>query len=170
MFPAVDKLVVAYRDRVQPRMCGLPLYNAALRVEAVGFEAFNGRLCGVLVTPWCMNLLLLPGADDDWSTLASGKTVKVTYPAGDYHFTLSVPEGIDAHLSLPLFTTVQAIADQHTACSIAIEVLRRLYEATGEQALADPVETGLDHSGSRRPLSRRELLRGRLSAEDGYNA
>jgi [NiFe] hydrogenase assembly HybE family chaperone len=166
----VDRLVRAYRDRVQPCMCGLPVYNAALRVEAVGFEVFKGRLCGVLVTPWFMNLVLLPGADDDWAALASGKTVKVTFPAGDYHFKLSVPEGIDAHLSLPLFTTVQAIPDQHTACSIATEVLRRLYEATGEQALADPVESELDHSVSQRTLSRRELLRGRLLAEDRHNA
>ena len=144
MFTDVDRLVRVYHERVQPCMCGLPVYNEALRVEAVGFKVFNGRLCGVLVTPWYMNLVLLPGADDDWSALESGKTVKVSFPAGEYHFTVSAAEGIDAHLSLPLFTTVQSIPDQHTACSIANEVLRRLYEMTGKQVRADPVGTELN--------------------------
>ena len=167
MFPAVDKLVTAYRDKVQPRMCGLPMYNTALRVEAVGFEIHEGRPCGVLVTPWCMNLIVLAGADDDWSGLAGGQPVKVSFPAGDYYFTLSVPEGIDTHLSLPLFTTVQDISDQDTACEIAAEVLRRLYQTTAAQVQADPVATELDNGGSQRPLSRRDLLRGRLAAEGG---
>ncbi len=165
MYPAVDKLVTAYRDTVQPRMCGLPMYNAALRVEAVGFAPYDGCLCGVLVTPWFMNLVLLPGEGDDWSGLATGKMVKVIFPAGDYRFTLSVPKGIDAHLSLPLFTTVQAIDDQDMACAVAAGVLQRLYRETGEPVQADPVEAGLDNSGLQRPLSRRELLRVRLSAE-----
>ena len=167
MFPAVDKLVRAYRDRVQPRMCGLPVYNTALKVEAVDFEPFNGCLCGVLVTPWCMNLVLLPGVDEDWSGMAAVKNVKVTFPAGDYHFMQSAPEGIDAHLSLPLFTTLLAIPDQDTACAVASEVLRRLYQETGEPAQADPVEAELDDYVLRKPLSRRELLRGRSPAEGG---
>lgn len=167
MFPVVDELLRAYRDCVQPRMCGLPVYNTALKVEAVGFELFNGCLCGVLVTPWCMNLVLLPGVDDDWSGLAAGKKVKVAFPAGDYSFMLSAPEGIDAHLSLPLFTTLLAIPDHDTACAVASEVLRRLYLETEELAQVDPVAAELDNNVLRKPLSRRELLRGRLPAEGG---
>jgi len=170
MFPAVDKLLKAYRNHVQLRMCELPMYNAALRVETVGFEAFHGRPCGVLITPWCMNLVLLPGMDDDWSGVATGKSVKVCFPAGDYHFTLSVPDGIDAHLSLPLFTTVQAIPDQATACAIAAEVLQRLHSPSGERAQLDPVAAELDTSSAQRPLSRRDLLCGRFAAGGGQRA
>jgi [NiFe] hydrogenase assembly HybE family chaperone len=121
----------------------------------------------VLVTPWCMNLVLLPGQDDNWSGLMPGKTVKAGFPNGDYVFTLSAPDGIDTHLSLPLFTTVQGFADQDTACDIAREVLRRLYRETRETAPADPVAAGLGHSGLQRPLSRRALLRGWLTPEGG---
>jgi len=171
MFPAVDKLLTAYRDKVEPRMCGLPMYNMALRVEAVGFGLHEGRPCGVLVTPWCMNLIVLAGADDDWSGLTSGDSVKVSFPAGDYAFTLSVPEGIEAHLSLPLFTTVQDITDQDMACEIAGEVLRRLRQVDAKDEYADAVSVdsvsaGLDCAASRPPLSRRDLLRGRLTPAD----
>ncbi len=47
------------------RMVGVPLLNAALRVEAVGFQpaAFDADtdgLEGVLITPWFMSLVRLP--------------------------------------------------------------------------------------------------------------
>lgn len=166
MSAAVSKLLRAYRDKVQPRMCGLPMYNSSLRVDTVGFKVHEGRACGVLVTPWCMNLIVLAGADDDWSGLASGQSVRVSFPAGDYDFTLSAPDGINTHLSLPLFTTVQDIADQHMASAIATEVLRRLYQATGQQQ-DNLVQAELNSIDAQRLLSRRDLLRGRLGAAGG---
>jgi [NiFe] hydrogenase assembly HybE family chaperone len=167
MSAAVNELLRAYRDKVQPRMCGLPMYNASLRVDAVGFQVHEDRPCGVLVTPWCMNLIVLAGAEDDWSGLASGQSVRVSFPAGDYDFTFSAPEGINTHLSLPLFTTVQEIADQDMASEIATEVLRRLYQTTGRKVQNDLVEAELNNIDSQRSLSRRDLLRGRLTAAGG---
>jgi len=35
MQPMLDRLEAVYRDVVRPRMQGLPVYNAALRVEAL---------------------------------------------------------------------------------------------------------------------------------------
>jgi len=160
MYSCIDNLVTVYRDSVQPGMRNLPMYNMALAVEAVGFELYQGRLCGVLVTPWCMNLVLLPGEDDDWAWLAPGKKIKVVFPAGEYLCMLSAVEGIAPHLSLPLFTTVQDFTDQETACRVAREVLRQLHQDTTDPAQADPVASELDSSGLRRPLSRRGLLRG----------
>jgi [NiFe] hydrogenase assembly HybE family chaperone len=167
MYPAVDELVAAYRDIIQPRMSALPMYNAALEVEAVGFELHNGRMCGVLVTPWFMNLVLLPGEDDDWSGLPHGNTLKVAFPAGDYQFMFSNPEGIVPHLSMPLFTTVQNFTDQDTACRVAREVLQRLLRDITDPTQADPIEAELGKSGLQRPLSRRELLFGWLAPEVG---
>lgn len=136
------------------------MYNAELEVEAVGFELHDGRLCGILVTPWFMNLVLLSGEDDDWSGLALGKTITVAFPAGDYQCMLSAPEGIEPHLSLPLFTTVQGFTDQDMACRVAREVLQRLYRS------ADPSDAELGSSQLPRPRSRREFLRGWLALEE----
>lgn len=53
-----------YRLVQTERMQGIPLLNAALQVEAVGFEWGEDRETpvaeGVLITPWFMSLLRLP--------------------------------------------------------------------------------------------------------------
>ncbi|MGA7178397.1 MAG: [NiFe]-hydrogenase assembly chaperone HybE [Thiobacillaceae bacterium] len=167
MHPAVEKLVTDYRDKVGPRMSTLPMYNPALEVEAVDFELHVGRLCGVLVTPWFMNLVLLPGEDDDWSGVAPGKTFKVAFRAGDYHCMLSAPEGIPPHLSLPLFTTLKGFTDQDIARRVAREVLQRLNRDTTDPTAADPVDTDLGRGRLQRPLSRRALLRSLLALKEG---
>ena len=47
-------------------MAGLPLLNEALSVEVVGFLEWRGMHLGVLVTPWCVNLMALPHRDGTW--------------------------------------------------------------------------------------------------------
>ncbi len=168
MHPAVENLVALYRDRVQPRMRALPVYNAALEVEAVGFDLHAGRLCGVLIAPWCMNLVVMPGEHDDWSALAPGTALDVAFPAGEYACLLSAPDDGVRHLSLPLFTTVEGFTDQDTARNVAREVLRRLYHDAPEPAHAEPIAAELNRSGLHRPVSRRALLHGWLAPpEDG---
>jgi [NiFe] hydrogenase assembly HybE family chaperone len=167
MADAVDRLVASYRSIEHQRMRGLPICNADLQVEAVGFRSHGGRLCGVLITPWFMNLVLLPAVSEEWSTAASGSKINCRFPAGEYEFTLSVSEGVDAHLSTPLFSTVQDFPDQDTARRVAEEVLERLYQDGNQTASADPVAAELERSGFNRPVSRRKLLRGWLSAGQG---
>jgi [NiFe] hydrogenase assembly HybE family chaperone len=154
-------LEAVYRDTVQVRMQELPVYNPALRVEARGFKVRDGHCSGVLITPWCMNLLLLPVGGDSWAGLTPGAQVEVAFPSGTYRLTLSLPAGTAPHLSLTLFTTVLDFADQETAQQVADEVLKRLYQAEAAGESADPVSAELDRAGFRRPLSRRELLLGR---------
>ncbi|GBQ91335.1 rubredoxin [Gluconacetobacter johannae DSM 13595] len=81
------RLEEAFREIHVGKMRGIPLLNEALGVKAVGFRAYDGHLLGVLVTPWFMNLILAPGADDDWSALASGAKELIAFPSGTYEFT-----------------------------------------------------------------------------------
>jgi [NiFe] hydrogenase assembly HybE family chaperone len=163
MQPIAAILEAVYRDTVQARMQGLPVYNPALRVEAHGFTPRDGHCSGVLITPWCMNLVLLPGEGDSWTGQAPGSRVEVAFPAATYSMILSLPTGIQPHLSLTLFTTVLDFPNQDTARLVADEVLKRLYQAeTGSEArYAEPGSAELDREGLRRPLSRQDLLHGR---------
>ena len=43
------------------RMVGLPILNEQLRVEALGFRDWQAVRVGALVTPWSINLVILPG-------------------------------------------------------------------------------------------------------------
>lgn len=166
----LDGLVAVYRDNVQPRMRELPVYNAVLQVEARGFAPRDGHCSGILITPWCMNLVLLPGEGDRWRGLAPGTRVEVVFPAATYALTLSLPAGMQPHLSLALFTTVLDFADQDTAQQVADEVLRRLYQAEAAGECADPVSAELNRASFRQPLSRRELLLGRWTPAAGREA
>ena len=53
-------------------MAGVPMLNPALRVQAVGFRHWQSHWLGVLVTPWFMNLMLLPRID--CGLVAAGRT------------------------------------------------------------------------------------------------
>ena len=106
-----------YRDRMQ----GLPIVNPALSVEAVGFEPFEAHQLGVLISPWFMNLVLLPG-DDALDVFKQGASVKIELPAGPYEFTVSHDEAVGTFLSAILFRTVSDFPDQQTARDVATEI------------------------------------------------
>jgi [NiFe] hydrogenase assembly HybE family chaperone len=156
MTSANNQLVAAYA-RAGERLRDLPFYNTRLHIEPVGFQPWNGRTIGVLVTPWFINVMLLPGATDHWEEHASGHTTEWELPAGRYEFQTCRLDGIGAHLSLPMFTTLDGFADQATARAIAAEALRRLLKP----AQADRTSAVAPHA---RTMTRRRLLRG-LTAE-----
>ena len=141
------QLVERYREIADERMRDLPVFNQRLDVEAVGFADFDEHRLGILITPWFMNLVLLPG-NDEWSTLDSGDALNLTLPEGDYEFRLCRDEAIGTFLSAVLFRTVADFPDQDMAREIAEQVLERL-RAPRDEPRADA-----------RKLSRRSLLTG----------
>lgn len=75
----------------QERMQGVPVLNEMLQVEAVGFTSWRGHCLGVLITPWFMNLMLLPNEGDEWKHLPVGKKVTHLFPSGPYEFIAGSP-------------------------------------------------------------------------------
>jgi len=146
-------LVGRFRTISRGKMRGLPICNDRLEVEAVGFTALDEHRLGVLITPWFMNLILLP-RDDTWSTMADGATDSVSLPAENCEFTVCQDDELGTYLSAVLFRTVVDFPDQRTAVAVAENVIEQLFTASGEAA----------HTarGGRR-ISRRNLLSG-LSA------
>ena len=61
-----------------------------LRVEAVGFAPWQGHWLGILITPWFMNLVLVPGEAASWQGVAPGKRRFCKFPSGDFAFLGSV--------------------------------------------------------------------------------
>ena len=141
--------LVRHFDRVyRERMQGLPIVNPALSVEAVGFEAFEAHQLGVLISPWFMNLVLLPG-DDALRVFKQGASVKIELPAGPYEFTVSHDEGVGTFLSAILFRTVSDFPDQATAVAVAEEIATLVRTEGGY---------GDSTKQARKPMSRREFF------------
>lgn len=131
------------------RMQGLPILNDRLSVEAVGFKQTGEHAVGVLLTPWFMNLVLLPGTDE-WDSVQQGETVSYALPHGDYDFTVSRDDELGTYLSAILFRSVNSIPTQEIALGIAEEIAELVFT---ESEPDTPMR-------KKRPIGRREFLTG----------
>lgn len=144
---SADSLVARYRQIHEERFRGLPIVNPALEVEAVGMRKLGAHEFGVLITPWFMNLVLLP-ASDRWDARPQGSVCAVELPGGRIEFTIGHDDVAGTLLSAALFSSVADFPDQGLARDIARETLRLLFS----QASARP-------AGGGDRMTRRDLLR-----------
>jgi len=178
-------LETAFTRIQRERMADIPLLNPALEVQAVGFSVWEEHCLGVLITPWFMNLMLLPLAGDEWAGLPSGTRIYRSFPSGSYEFILGEEEGIGRYLMCSLFSPVFEFQNQEAAVVTAEAVLQSLMDETsrdevatreremrviwngeGEPAVTVAVANGEEANRPtldermRKPISRRDLLRG----------
>jgi [NiFe] hydrogenase assembly HybE family chaperone len=143
-------------------MADLPLNNPALRVEAVGFRLWQGLWVGVVITPWAINLLLLPAGSSAFAPLALGKRHTWTFPSGDYPFMGSADADLGPYQFCSLFSPTFEFTTQADARTAAHAAMAALFEAT-QGATADAEAARLHgRSVADVPLSRRGFLRGDL--------
>ena len=121
-------LASRFFDIHERRMQGLPFINAQLKVEAIGFREYQDFEIGVLITPWFMNLILLPGADVG-TGIVQGHRINACFPSGDIEFTAAQDEELGLYFSAVLFSTVTDIPDQITARDLATEIMKGLFES-----------------------------------------
>lgn len=99
----------------QEQMADVPILNPALTVEAVDFQRWQGHWLGIVVTPWCMSLLLLPGGGENWVSTGENKRRFVRFPAGDFAFLGSAEPELGEYQSCPLFSPMDRFASQSEA-------------------------------------------------------
>jgi [NiFe] hydrogenase assembly HybE family chaperone len=131
---------VEHFDRIhRERMRDLPIVNERLAVEMIGLDSFGEHQLGVLLTPWFMNLLLIPGqaiqeevagesGEVPWTEREQGSRVSVDLPCGPVEFLVTHDEELGTYLTAVLLSNVLEFADQETARDNALEMLRRLRE------------------------------------------
>lgn len=131
-----------FRRIREERMGDVPL--PPLEVEAVGFRRWQGHWLGVLVTPWAMSLLLLPGKTADWQLPAEGKKKVMAFPSGDYAFLGGAEAGLGEYQSCALISPMAHLPDQETARLTALAALAALLQAPAAAAAepASPARRG----------------------------
>jgi [NiFe] hydrogenase assembly HybE family chaperone len=184
------KLEAVFEQIYQQRMRDVPMVNDKLQVHAIDFQPWQQHYLGVLSTPWFMNLMLLPGDDEDWSALPELGKQSHVFPSGRYEFITGYEEEIGKYQMCSLFSPMFDFADDNAAVQTAHIIMREIMNqqnqdeahvqsqqiaaiwkgetndevdatiADGRETDAETVQRPLISERLQQPVSRRELLRG----------
>ncbi|AOV17438.1 hypothetical protein BJI67_10540 [Acidihalobacter aeolianus] len=147
---AVARLEETFRRIERERMCDMPLLNPALRVEAIDFRAQDDGWLGALITPWFINLVILPRDAAAWDALAPTATVRESLPMGECEFLVGRDEELGTYKSCALFSPALEFEDQEAARATARAALDTV------RAAPTSAPAARESAG----LSRRAFLRG----------
>ena len=154
--PRVQALIEQFQ-RIDAGMRDLPIYNDKIAIEAIGFRPFgDSDLLGVMLTPWFMNMILLPIEPVPLNMAEIGKSVVIELPAGKRNFVVGGDETSGLYKAHSLHSPVLNFTLPGQACAEAKRLLLLLMTpAAAEPAAKD----GAGASG----VDRRSLLFGRRS-------
>ena len=123
------RLVADFREIWHAKMRDVPMVNKLLSVEAVAFQLVDGRPLGVLISPWFMNLVLLPAEGEDWSDLVAGQKELISFPSGAYEFLHNTREQTGGYKACSLFSMMGDFKTQMQAKDVAQAVMVALFDA-----------------------------------------
>lgn len=127
-----SRLEADFREIWHSKMRDVPMVNKLLSVEAIGFELIDGRPLGVLISPWFMNLVMLPSEDEDWSNLDPGAKELIGFPSGDYEFIHNTRDLIGGYKACSLFSPMGEFKSQTQAQDVARAVMVALFDAENQ--------------------------------------
>lgn len=110
-----DAVEEAFFRIQREQMADVPILNPALSVEAVDFQRWQGHWLGIVVTPWCMSMLLVPGSTENWVSTGENRRRFVKFPAGDFAFLGSAEAELGEYQSCPLFSPMGQFPSQSEA-------------------------------------------------------
>jgi [NiFe] hydrogenase assembly HybE family chaperone len=152
-------LEATFRRIRDERMRDVPILNPRVGVEAVGFRSWEGRWLGILLTPWFMNVMLLPRPGGSWTSVRPGGEITWRFPAGDYLFIGGREDSAGEYQMCSLFSPVLQFQDHAAARATAQACLDLLFQ---DAAAADPPDgpVATIRENAARPMSKRDFLTG----------
>ena len=156
----IDRLVARFTLIGEQRMRDLPVYNPALGVEAVGFQPVETGCIGVLITPWFMNLMLLPELPQH-AIAANAQRVNRELGSGTHDFMVGEDEELGRYAFISLASPMFAFADQAAARQAARAGIDRLVNANQATPGANTEHTVHFRPSAKPDMARRAFLQGR---------
>ncbi len=104
-------------------MQGIPILNPMIEVQALGFQEWQGRVLGVIITPWLMNLVLLPAEGEDWSQMELGHKQPHEFPSRSYKFMINDIEGIGPCQTYSMCSPMREFSTHQQAVQVAQDFL-----------------------------------------------
>jgi [NiFe] hydrogenase assembly HybE family chaperone len=160
------RLEAAFTRIWKTRMEGLPFLNPRLRVEAVGFRPWQGQWLGALVTPWSLNVVLMPG-EGTWPALPAGGERIASLPAGNFRFIAGADADLGEYHACSLFSPALDFADHETARAVAEASLVALFDADNDRIPdAEAVKASVEAApAAPARVTKRDFLKGRVRGD-----
>lgn len=109
----ISGLAVRFRQIGDEQMRDLPFYNPNLEVEAWDFSAFDdASLIGVLITPWFMNLMVLPLEHEPIDSNRYGASRMMVLAGGERRFLYGGDPAVGAFWAHSLHSPMQKFSSQ----------------------------------------------------------
>jgi len=164
----VDRLKNHYQYVYTHKMNDIPIVNNKLKVEVVGFVDWghgkkSSAEVGVLITPWFMNIVLLPKKDMQ-QEVRVGKSVNILFPDGEYSFLTQQDSEFGVYLTCSLFSPMFEFNTQEQARDTAEAVMQQLMQTELFKQIEEDkkIESQRikDEEILNESVSRRDFLRG----------
>ena len=153
-------LVADFTEVLNGKMRDVPMVNHALHVQAVGFRAWEGGFLGVLVAPWFMNLILLPGPDQ--AAKAPTEKEVIAFPSGAYEFLHNSREMTGPYLACSLFSPMGDFTSQLQAVEVARAIMGELFKPENRAETTRSADIRAAREAELAPPAREEPSRRRL--------
>lgn len=161
------------------RMADVPILNPRIAVRAIGFREVGADAIGALITPWFLNLVVVPLEAGALDGAGIGETVHRVLPSGRFPFIVGEEPAFGRFAMCSLFSPVLEFDSQEAAIVAAEAALAevfngetsatpspdRLMDALARGHIRPPVEPATraptaQPAAANQPISRRELLTG----------
>ena len=161
----ITKLVERFTHIGETAMRDLPIYNHNLEVEAVGFQSTDNGWLGVLITPWFINVILLP-EQRSAATVPLGDKVTHELASGEHEFSVGEDDELGRYDFITLASPTLNFKSQQAAREAAVKALTKLTTPPDEYQEQIPEQAVEFISPEQKGKQRREFLRGLLRKGD----
>lgn len=145
--------VTTFYQSVAGNMAGLPVYNEKLAVGATPFLPLEDSWLGIIVTPWCMNIVLLPNEESHHNEHCMGAKFRQQLPSGQYEFIRAHHQTLGDYATCSVFSPMFEFTSQALAMQTADEVLAALFDE-GNQTTSERQTAHEAYSAQREALQK----------------
>ncbi|RDE49283.1 MAG: [NiFe]-hydrogenase assembly, chaperone, HybE [Candidatus Accumulibacter meliphilus] len=124
-------------------------------------DGMLGDWVGAVITPWFINLFILPGGGDLWSDRPSGERCHIVFPIGPLEFIADddASAEVPAYQYCPLFAPPGQFGSQAAARAGAMAALNAMFATPVDQRSTSTAATAATAAPELLPPARRRFFR-----------
>lgn len=124
---AKQQVIESVFNRIyQENMHDIPVNNEKIEVNVIGLQQWQEYYLGIVITPWFMNIILIPCENQLWDDLAELSKQTYIFPSGRYSFITGRDKELGTYQMCSLFSPMFEFADNVAAIDTATVAIKEL--------------------------------------------